>query len=650
MRLKFTILLLLLNIGVFAWIYYLENPSSADDALRSEGLLVDGDALSLEKIIIEGRTAEEGTVRRVLERRQESWVLVEPIRWPANPHAVQRILNELQFLEGETRFSVAEIESRGRSLADYGLEEPLLTLTLVSESGEETVLRIGDPTEMANRLYVLSPDGEEVIVVSNELGESLSVDLSSLRNPQVFDIPIFEIGALTVQIQGTENDTSMGQQRVRIDKEGREDWQITAPVTAPADVDRVERLLSQLTNVKADSFNLQPTLEMGLDNPRMRVTLWGNKRSQTLFLGAQDAEGNIYARLDQPEAENSPVFTVPPAPFLLLRDAQVDLRQRAFMQFDPANIHSIRVERPGGPTVALQRLENDAWQVVGRTDTADSPPAPHEADVAMIEELLLGLRELEAVRFVTDAPSQQDIKDFGLEEPQYKATLGNGEELTLLVGKRNPDTAHSYAKLAGNPSVYEVRPRVILLLNPKPLDYRDKTLYSLPAVAKVQRVRMVDLVTNETVIDQSIDPQTQTWEDAMAGSDLPEEKREALLALIPLLKELEVHSYLQPGFTDDFKLYGQAPVQWRYRLDAEVWLPGGDEAAIREERLFISSRLAGAAIGNAQIAGSPSMDMIFSLTQPMIDALFPLTFSKPLPEEPAEKQTEEEETLQTPEE
>ena len=126
MRLKLTILLLILNVLLFGLIYYLEKDTGSETegvgSLFPEGVVANSD-----RIEIEGRTTG---LNWVLEKDNEAWRLSRPINWKANFYAVNRILNQLQFLESETAFSVKEIERSGQTLAEYGLVDPRAVLTL----------------------------------------------------------------------------------------------------------------------------------------------------------------------------------------------------------------------------------------------------------------------------------------------------------------------------------------------------------------------------------------------------------------------------------------------------------------------------------------------------------------------------------------
>ena len=117
------------------------------------------------------------------------------MQWSANYFAINRILNQLQFLEEEASFPIDDIEKTGQSLADYGLENPLLRIVITA--GEESIsLSIGTLTEVGNNVYLLGPDEREIFVVNRQVIDGLLVDLNDLRTREIFDIPVFEVDAL----------------------------------------------------------------------------------------------------------------------------------------------------------------------------------------------------------------------------------------------------------------------------------------------------------------------------------------------------------------------------------------------------------------------------------------------------------------------
>ena len=134
MRTKVTLVLLFLNVALFFFIFKFERSWRTEDSWKEARRRVLGaeatDIRSLE-ISRSEKTSGEKTVI-ALAKRADGWFITKPIEWPANPAAVNRILNDLQLLEHETSFYVRDLAKNGQSLADYGLEKPKLRVSFTT--------------------------------------------------------------------------------------------------------------------------------------------------------------------------------------------------------------------------------------------------------------------------------------------------------------------------------------------------------------------------------------------------------------------------------------------------------------------------------------------------------------------------------------
>lgn len=629
MRIKFTIILLVLNVAAFFYIYDLERRSSPEiDFDREAANIVLPDALTIDKITIETRDSA-GTTTRTLIRERNRWEIVEPFRWLANGNAVQRILTQLQFLEVETTIPVEDITDSGQTLADFGLEEPQITLKYTGSTGE-TTLKIGSPTKLGSRLYLLAPDGERVLVVSRELLESIDVSLDNLRSAQIFDLPIFEIRSLRIV---------SGEQRIVMDKTG-DTWQFETPVNVPADPEIVASTLGMLTASQA--LKLIPSSEvdrtrMGLTAPFMRITLTGNERRETLILGniveeksdKEDTRKERYAQLETASTDGT-VFTVNASNFDWLVNATDELRERRFFHFDPNRITAIHITQ-GGSKITLQKLEKrsveaeDSWQVLvpGKAGTVISQPG----DSDIINNLFSNLKELRAEAFVSDAPSPADEATYGFDSPNAIIQLDNGQPLALILGNVDKENRKMiYAKRQSQAYVYSVTSRILGQVSANPLTYRSRILEQQPPSAQVSRLQLTDLQNKRNLLDISIDPSKQTWPQLLESK--PEKEQTAILGLVDSVKQFDVKNYLYGTFRE----VEAAP--WRYKLTVDILLPGAENAQTITRTFFFSFRVK----ADNQIGGSPDADMTFTLTQPLIDNLFELTFEKEPPELPATKE------------
>lgn len=629
MRTKVTLILVFLNVALFFFIFKFERGWRTEQAsLEARRRVLGPETADLRSIRIDG----PGLTPISLVRSGDSWALTEPLEWPANPHAVSRIVNELQFLEHETSFSVADLERNNQSLADYGLEQPKLSVTFTAggtpggESARPVTLQIGDETKVGNRLYVLSPDGRRVHVVGLSLVRSLSLSLDELRADTVFSIPVFEARSLSLQ--------NAANLRVRIRRDGNR-WQFEAPIIARASKLNVELAINGLNALRVRSFVDRAAGDSNpAANPALRITLEGNNRRETLLLGDEIGTTAIPASATdsapgpastKPDVEfhamlegKSTHFTVslPGALIDALRNAQEALRETRILEFDPAAVTAITLAAPNRPELTLQRLETgapalNAWQLVRRE--SDQGPLTQPADSDTVRQLLEKLSLLSALRFVSDAPSDADLENWGFNRPEREITLalGNGAggaALRLQIGATIAATGQAYARLSNARFVYLIDAAILQAAPVSPLDYRDKLVRALPAAARISSVRITDLTDDTTILDQILPP------DQTAGDG-------SLAQLLPHLRSLRAGRFVQEGFPER-ALTGGEERPWRYRLDANVVLPGGSGEQTEQLTLYFTQRTGGA----TQLAGSPQLGVVFAVEQPLLDALWAITY------------------------
>ena len=129
MRTKVTLILILLNVALLAVILYARREmKTGQDLARLNRRVLGTEAVGINSLEI----TSAGIDRKIrLERAGDNtpWELKAPINWPANDFAVRRIIHELEFLETESSFPVADLKKNGQDLADYGLNPSRLTLT-----------------------------------------------------------------------------------------------------------------------------------------------------------------------------------------------------------------------------------------------------------------------------------------------------------------------------------------------------------------------------------------------------------------------------------------------------------------------------------------------------------------------------------------
>ncbi|HEY1792503.1 MAG TPA: DUF4340 domain-containing protein [Opitutaceae bacterium] len=619
MRSKVTLVLLFLNVALFFFIFYFERDWRIEHASQEARHRVLGDEASAIRRLEVTSTAPGASF--TLELRGDTWFLTSPVEWPANPAAVSHILNELQGLENVTSFPTRELEKNGQKLADYGLDQPKLTLSFTSgddpSSAKESVLRIGDTTKVGDRLYLLSSDGQKIHVVGRSLADSLSIPFEELRSDVVFSIPTFEARSLNLQ---TASPSSV---RVRIDREGG-GWTFRTPVSARAAKNATDLAINDLDALRVKSFVLQnPPAALPSASPSLRVTLEGNNRNETLFVGAAAAGGggDYVAQLEGRSAVF--VVTIPKDLMEMLRDAADVLRDRHILFFDPSTVTSISLSALNQPEITLQRLEAPAgghpaaWQITQRSGAAPTQPMPADPDA--VKGLLDRLETLSAVRFQSDAPTNADIEEWGFNRPEREVTLtfgGTSATQTLQIGLPTQRQSVAYARIAGLPSVYAVEPDILGEASASPLAWRERLLSTLPESARITSLALTGAADGAVIFSKKL-ADGEDWDHALAG-ETPA-RREAAETILSQLRSLRAAGFAEEGFPDKVLAAGEMR-PWKYRLDAVVSLPGG-AGQVNTMTLFLAERTG----STEQLAGSKEIGAVFRVEQPLLDAVFTLT-------------------------
>lgn len=629
MRTKVTLILLFLNVALFFFIFRFERQWRTEDSWREARRRVLGvEAADIRSLEIAG-----GGRKLTLARRGDAWFVTQPFDWPANTIAVSRIVTELQLLEHETSFYVRDLVKNGQSLADYGLDQPKLVVTFTSGGGEvggadtppkTTVLRLGDSTKDGVRLYLLSPDGERIHVVSQSLAHSLALTFDEIRSDAIFTIPVFEAKSLNLQ---TAAPASL---RIRLRRDGSR-WTFETPIIARASKTATELVVSDLGALRVKTFVTQnPPSTLPVDKPSLRISLEGNNRRETLVLGdalgttaipqsaATQPDIEYYAQLDGRPA----LFTVAiPARLKEKLDlAQDKLRETRLLEFDTAAVTAITLTAPNQPPVTLQRLETGAssteqaaWQIVLRSDGAKGPQTL-PADRAAVARLLEQLSLLSAKKFQSDAPRDADLEAWGFNRPEREVsvTLPGAAPQTLQIGVAAQRDALAYARLAISPSIYAVDADILREMPVAPRAWRDRVLRDLPAGARITALKLIDLNDNKVLLDATIDSTGHPTESTPGAP--------AVQAILAQLKTLRAKSFVQDQFVDKVVVGGDER-PWRFRLDATITLTGGAGEQTSTTSLFLSPRVG----GDRQLAGSPEFNAVFEIEQPLLDALWTFT-------------------------
>lgn len=608
MKTKLTLLLCLLNVIIFYLIYHLDQNHNPDQS-KTQLSILDAHANNIHRIEIDNKTTGQF---RIIEQINNSWNITNPISWPANIFAIQQIISQLHALEPEVSFSVEELLVSGQTLKDYGLEDPQLTINLYT-SDEKISILVGSSTNLGNRVYIMVPKFKnEVLVVQRSIIEVLSMNLDELRSHDLFHIPYYELDALSIQLFTPQN--------IKIRLSQKSDlWQFDAPIQTTANSYAVNDIISALTTLEIQKFILeqnQTTEHYGLTNPTMKVSIQGNTNKETLLLGNLDPEApnnhTFFAKLD----DNPTIFTVSSTVFSKLKNAQETLREKHFLYFEKDNIKDITISQ-SNHNIQLQKRETGSWEI--RDKNTESKAKSIDADDSIIQEMLTSLSALEASEFVSDAPSASDLNEYGLSDPQRTIVLTGDNSTSLLVGNIDKKSGNLYAKINHSPYIYKIDPSILALCPISELHFKNRTLQQLPKGSRIESLIIKNTSSNKVIFEGNIGQNNNSLEATLHPSTNKKDKYVA--SILKNLRELNVNSYLNNSFSNVVSLDNETQLPWDISIEMSVIYPGNSSLQKENINLFFTKRLT----GGFQIGGSPLHHVTFSLTQDMIDSLFPLT-------------------------
>ena len=639
MRTKVTLVLLFLNVVLFYYISHFEKPINDG----KHGKSVYGSEVAS---IVSFERKERGGVTVLLEKEKqgENWKLTKPYEWPANPNAIAGIISDLQHLDHETSFPVVDVLKNGRSLADYGLADPILTFTFKS-GGKTYETKVGDTTKVGNRLYLLSPDGTQIHVVGSSLIDSIGLSLDRLRSESIFSIPVFEVRSLSIQ----------NASKVRLRREGPR-WTFETPILTRANKNAVETTINALNGLQVQKFlepreAADPAVTGLTSTDLIRITLEGNARRETLLVGNPVVNPASVAR---PETESTPhptlyyakiedktaVFTTALPSKLLesIRHAQEDLRDAHILEFERHNVTAITLAT-GQSEVNLQRLEpvsgTEAWQIIARGVAAQAPQ-PLAADTAVVTNLLQQLESFAAKKYLTDTPSDADLENYGFNRPEREITLnlsnGGGPNfsdpstLSLKIGVKPEEHGVAYARLSNALFVYQVDPSIMEFTPVDSRYFRQRLLSELKEGTRITGLNLTEIGNPVPLFARQLH-EGDTWETAL-GTE-PENRQKALTALLAQLRMLRAQRFVAESFNPDHAESNGTVQPWKYRLEITLALTGGNAAVAQSSStvLWLTERLG----GTTQLAGTTEFGVngvTFSLTQEMLDPLFTLTYGE----------------------
>lgn len=232
-------------------------------------------------------TIDDNTIRRITIQRPESslalkktdaaWLLEEPIAAPADASTVRGFLSTMRTLRA-TDFAAEQ----ATNLADYGLDQPRLTITLYGEKADDqTRLLIGKENDKQD-VFAQVGARPTVYTVGSFVQRDLNKSLNDFRDKTVLAFAPEAVTGIDVRRRDGE--------QFSLDQKDKDTWTLSTNPDATPDGAKVAQLLTDLKDLKGYEIAAETATELepfGLTTPELTITLRGvDAPITTLRVGA----------------------------------------------------------------------------------------------------------------------------------------------------------------------------------------------------------------------------------------------------------------------------------------------------------------------------------------------------------------------------
>ena len=264
-----------------------------------------------------------------------------------------------------------------------------------------------------------------------------------------------------------------------IKKEGV--WWLTKPLALRADKNAVQDVLSGLEGMKRNRVITDAVKDLaafGLKPPQLtvRYELEGGGKGKILFGETSPSGEGVYMAMDGSKAVYL-LSTRARSPFEKTLHA---VRDKTLLRRPRDKLAQITFERDGGRFV-LKKNEKGKWALV--------EPIKARGNIEAVNYALGLILDGKAQKFITENPTADDLKRFGLASPKVRLTLAEAEGKNpdvFVIGNQEEKSKNYYARQEGKGPVFQLERFSVDDLPKKPLEARNRRIIEFEKEAVVR--------------------------------------------------------------------------------------------------------------------------------------------------------------------
>ena len=239
--------------------------------------------LKLERDKVDGVEVSAGGKKVEIAKDNAEWKIVQPVQARADFGAVEGLIGRLQTAAMKT---IAAENATPADLKKYGLDKPSATVDLKMGSARAT-FAVGNKAE-DNTVYARDVSKPMVVTIDSMLADELKKGADEYRRKEIFEFRSYNAN----RIEFARGGQTVAFEKVKGDgKDAMDKWRRVNPSPADADKDKLDALLTRLSNMRATGF-VDASAKNGLNMPAMTITVKfdDGKKEERVNFGKVDSD------------------------------------------------------------------------------------------------------------------------------------------------------------------------------------------------------------------------------------------------------------------------------------------------------------------------------------------------------------------------
>ncbi len=325
------------------------------------------------------------------EKTNQTWNLTLPVHYPAQSLAIESLVQTLTGLATPSYITAKELAGNHHSTAEFGLDVPQATLTLL-QGRHRTELLFGAKTPVGDHVYAQLSTTPGIYVIEADVLDRLPRTEHDWRDPALLNLLGLTFDHMEVRAPGRgfaiQANPTNGL------------FYLSRPQVVRASLPKVTALLQKLQTARVVQFVDDSRLDLdalGLQPPEAELAFASGTNDLLVVQFGKSPTNDptvVYAR----RLSQTNIVLIPKPVLEAVLTPHTDLRDRHLFSFSPAQTDIIEVAAAEKFTV--RRQTNGVWMV--------TEPQPALADPGLMREWLDGIERLEG------AVEKDVVTDFAL--------------------------------------------------------------------------------------------------------------------------------------------------------------------------------------------------------------------------------------------